>query len=47
MDEDILSDDSLSQDESPRRDYSKPLVKPQDTIVLDFGGGAPVNRSKF
>ena len=47
VDEDIPSDDSLSPEESPRRDYSKPLVKPQDTIVLDFGGGAPANKSKF
>ena len=47
VDEDIPSDDSLSPEESPRRDYSKPLVKPQDTIVLDFGGGALANKSKF
>ena len=47
-DEDIPSDDSLSPaEDSPRRDYSRPLVKPQDTIVLDFGGGAPGNRSMF
>ena len=46
-DEDIPSDDSMSPaEDSPRRDYSRPLVKPQDTIVLDFGGGSPGNRSK-
>lgn len=44
VDEDLPSDESMSHDESPRRDYSKPLVKPQDTIVLDFGGAAPTSK---
>lgn len=47
MDEDLPSDESMSHDESPCRDYSKPLVKAQDTIVLDFGVGAPTSKSEY
>lgn len=49
VEEDLPSDDGMSPEDSPRRkvNLSQPAMKPNDTIVLEFGGGQPSNRSNF
>lgn len=49
MEEDLPTDESADIGDSPRRNVNlkQPAMKPHDTIVLEFGSGAPSNKSNI
>lgn len=49
VEEDIPTDESGIMEDSPKRNINlkKPTMKPDDTIVLEFGCGLSQNKSKI
>lgn len=49
VEEDLPTDESTNYDDSPRKNVNlkQRPVKPDDTIVLELGGGPPRNKSNL